>query len=91
MTAFALIHNPLVVYVDNDEDYNYFRSVRRHFHHNQTCFVRVERSRMWSFSPANKKRVWDITSRDGYPQYYPNTIIDDYSLAQNAKYEVVFL
>lgn len=89
MTAFGLIHNPLVVYVDNDDDYDYFRSVRSHFHSNWTCFVTLDRSKMWAFSAANKQRVRNITSIDGYPKIYPNTIIDDYSLTQNAKYEVI--
>lgn len=90
MTSFALIHNPIVVYVDNDDDYDYFRSLRRHFDVDRTCLVRLERSRMWAFSDANRRRVRDITGQDGYPQFYPNTIIEDYSLTQNAKYEVIY-
>lgn len=90
MTSFALIHNPIVAFVDNDEDYDYFRSLRRHFDVGLTCLVRLERSRMWAFSAANRRRVRDITGQDDYPQFYPNTIIEDYSLTQNAKYEVIY-
>lgn len=89
MSAFGLIHNPLVVYVDNDDDYDYFRSIRRHFYSNWTCFVQLNRSRTWAFSAATKQRVRNVTGSYGYPQIYPNTIIGDYSLTQNAKYEVI--
>ena len=85
MTSFALIDNPLVVFVDNDDDLSYFRSLRR----DKTCFVLVRRSLMCSFSEETRQRVTNITRRPGYFKKYPNTVITDYSLVQNAKYEVM--
>ena len=88
MKSFAFIDNPLVVYVDNDEDYDYVRSIRQHIDQNRTCIVELERSRMWTFSTFNKQRVQNITSTEGYPRIYPSTVVADYSLMRNAKYEV---
>ena len=86
MKSFAFIDNPLVVYVDNDEDYDYVRSIRQHIDQNRTCVVQLERSRMWAFSTFNKQRVQNITSSEGYHRIYQSTA--DYSLMRNAKYEV---
>ena len=88
MTSFALIENPLIAYIDNDEDFEYFRAIRRHVARELTCLIRVDRNRMWAFSEKNRQRVRNITDMDGYLHFYPNTVITDYSLTQNAKYEV---
>ena len=88
MKSLAFIDNPLVVYIDNDEDYDYVRSIRQNIDQNRTCIVQLERSRMWAFSSFNKQRVQNITSSEGYPRIYPSTVVADYSLMRNAKYEV---
>ena len=73
MKSFAFIDNTLVVYVDNDEDYDYVRSIHQHIDQNGTCVVQLERSRMWAFSTFNKQRVQNITSSEGYHRIYQST------------------
>jgi hypothetical protein len=88
MASFALIENPLVVFVDNEEDLNYFRSVRSLQPANRTRLVLVERNCLWSFSSRIESRIAAIYRKPGYPKHYPNTVIPHYSMSMFAKYEV---
>jgi hypothetical protein len=101
MTAFALIENPVVIYVDNDDDLEYFRAVRRasrfSAERRRTHFVRVRRrsddlagtTELWTLSNETVTRVASIFGQSGYARHYPNTVVPRYALAMHAKYEVM--
>lgn len=87
MTIFASIDNPLIAFIDNDDDFNFFTSIRRVLPENLTRLIRVNRSQLWSFGIEN--RISEIYKIPGYPKHHPNTVLPAYSSAMHAKYEVL--
>lgn len=87
MTVFACIENPLVVYVDNDDDMAYFVKVRSGLPPNATRIIKIIRNETWAF--GLESRITKIFKQPGYPQHQPNTVVPGYSIAMHAKYEVM--
>ena len=85
MQIFHRITNPIIAYIDNDEDIAMFKVLRNMLPPNRTKIVKVSRDKTWAFSlrPAIKK----IFSQANYPKHHPNTVIPDYSCVMHAKYE----
>jgi hypothetical protein len=88
MAPFALVENPVIAFIDNEDDLRYFRLVRSRLPANRTRFVLVERNRLWSFSSSVESRIAAIYRKPGYPKHYPNTVMPLYSMSMYAKYEV---
>ena len=87
MRIFRHIQNPLIVYLDRNEDIDYFHKLRENIPKNLTMTVKVTRNRLWSF--GLRKRIAAIYAQPNYPKFHPNTVIPDYSCVMHAKYEFV--
>lgn len=88
MAVFALIENPLVVFVDNNDVLDYFRLVRSRQPANRTHFVLVNRTSLWSFSEQTESRIAAIFGQPNYAHHYPNTVVPRYAMSMFAKFEV---
>lgn len=87
MTVFARITNPVVFYVDTDNEANLFSIIRSHQPKNRTRIVRVDRKDLWSFSLV--PYIEEIYNQPYFPKHHPNTVRPDYSAAMHAKYELI--
>ena len=83
MKVFQQIENPLVVYVERQEDVEYFTQLRRD--RCRTHIVLVNRNDTWAFSL--QLNISKIYHDPNYPKYYPNTFYPEYSCTMHAKYE----
>lgn len=87
MTVFGRITNPVVFYVDADNEANLFGIIRSHQPKNHTQIVRVDRKDLWSFSLV--PYIEEIYNQPFFPEHHPNTVRPDYSAAMHAKYELI--
>ena len=87
MKSFSLIDNPLVAYLDNDDDIRYFEGVRKTVPKHRTRIVKIHRKSLWAFKIEPQIRA--VFSQSSYPKYLPNTVVSEYSAAMHAKYELV--
>ena len=85
MRIFRQIQNPLIVYLERNEDIDYFHKLREDLPKNLTMTVKVSRDHLWAF--GLRKRIAAIYSQPNYPKFHPNTVIPDYSCVMHAKYE----
>ena len=84
--TFRLIQNPLVVYTDSDRLMDQMKSSRTDLQ-NITKLFWIDRNSSWAF--RRKDIIKDIFAMKGYPVYYPNTVVPEYSCLMHAKYDVV--
>ncbi|KAK7114093.1 hypothetical protein V1264_000214 [Littorina saxatilis] len=82
---YAKIVSPVVLYTDSAQFARYFLGVRRRLEH-LTKVVRVDRSKLWSFSLRDK--IAKIYSGH-YPRFYPNTVNPDYTCMTHAKFDML--
>lgn len=87
MTVFGRINNPLIIYVDTDDDASYFNLIRINFPRQLTRIVKVKRNDLWAFSL--QPFIGEIYGQEWYPKHLPNTVRADYSCAMHAKYELM--
>ena len=87
MRIFRRIQNPLIVYLDRNEDIAYFHKLREELPKNLTMTVKVSRDRLWAF--GLRERIAAIYAQPDYPKFHPNTVIPDYSCVMHAKYELM--
>ena len=85
MTIFDRINNPVVAFLESEEDVKYFTELRSKFPANRTKIVWFNRNDTWAF--GLKSKISDIFSQPGYPKHHPNTVVPEYSCAMHAKYE----
>ena len=85
MVAFKWIENPVVAFFDNEDIMKTFMELRKTLPANRTKIIKLDRSKMWSFSLLG--RIKSIFSRPQYPRYLPNTVYPEYSCAMHAKYD----
>lgn len=84
--TFMYLLNPVVVYTDSEEFYSHMKTLRTGFE-NKTKLFLFNRTSSWAFE--RKQEIREIFSLKGYPKYYPNTVVPEYSCAMHAKYDVV--
>ena len=84
--TFKLLLNPLVVYTDSKQFYDYMLKLREKFQTRTKMFM-LNRTSSWAFQ--RKDITKDIFSIKGYPKHYPNTVVPEYSCAMHAKYDVI--
>lgn len=82
MSVYKYLKNPLVVYTDSSSFADYFRKIRQNFS-DTTKIIKIDRDSMWSFSI--KPNISKIFSKSGYPKFYPNTVIPDYTCMTHSK------
>lgn len=87
MSVFGRINNPLVVFTDSQEIFDYFVKLRAHFEPERTKVVCLNRTSLWAFSLA--PQIKEIFLQPGYPTLDPNTINENYSCVMHAKFELV--
>ena len=87
MRIFQFIANPLYVYLDDVKYISIFQELRQRHFQNITKIVVIDRRKMWAFSL--RRNISNIFSNPDYPRLYPNTVIEEYSCAMHAKYEVL--
>ncbi|KAK6182308.1 hypothetical protein SNE40_010021 [Patella caerulea] len=86
MKTFQYLHNPLIVYVDDQEVAEIFEKLRKDLK-SMTKIIMLDRTKLWSF--GLNRRITNIFSNASYPKFHPNTVVPEYSCAQHAKYECV--
>ena len=87
MTSFALIKNPVVVYLEGDEDIALFKQIRKVLPDNLTLVVKIQRNELWAFRLI--PHIRKIFEKAFYPRHLPNTVVPAYSSAMHAKYELM--
>ena len=89
MDVFSRITNPLVVYFDDHESFEYFKNLRNENTDlfKRTIIVKINRRNLWDFSLLSN--ISQIFSDPNYPKFLPNTVVPEYSCAMHAKYELV--
>ena len=87
MRIFGHIRNPMVAFFENDQDIDYFKKIRRGFVEDRTRIVKVSRDKLWAFTLRD--RIAAIFEQPGYPRFYPNTVVPEYSCVMHAKYELM--
>jgi hypothetical protein len=85
MSSFNKLLNPVIFFLETDEDIDMIRQLRNHLPSNITKIVRFDRSSSWSFGLQD--RIAEIFNQSSYPKHYPNTVEPDYSCAMHAKYD----
>ena len=85
MKIFGSIQNPVIAFMEDDADIEYFREIRQHMPDNRTIIIKVDRNDLWAFSLVEPLK--DLFQRVDYPKYHPNTVIAEYSCVMHAKYE----
>jgi hypothetical protein len=85
MSNFEFIENPLIFYVETEQDYQLVTSIRsrRNF---PTRVVLVDRNEMSSF--RNLEKVRESIRTAEFTLASPNTTVAEYSCVQHAKYEL---
>lgn len=89
MKIFERLNNPLVAFVETDEDVHRFDAIKQKRLRNLTRIVKVSRDELWSF--RIRFRVAAIFAQPGYPKHHPNTVYPEYSCVMHAKYELMGL
>ena len=84
--AFAYLLNPLVVFTDSPKFYKRVLKLRTKLQ-DRTKLLMFNRTSSWAFQRRDVIRR--IFSSKGYPKYYPNTVLPEYSCAMHAKYDVI--
>ena len=88
MRIFSKISNPVVVYVDDNKYYKYFKHLRDSANlSSKTKIFKLERDDIWAFSLLPK--IEKIFSNPKYPKFLPNTVVPEYSCVMHAKYELM--
>ena len=85
MRIFSKISNPIVAYFDDQQFYEYFKSLRTSS--NRTRIFSVQRKDLWAFSLL--PNITKIFSDPNYPKFSPNTVVPEYSCVMHAKYELL--
>ena len=84
--TFKYLLNPLVIYTDSPNFYNHMLRLRTQLH-NRTRLFMFNRTSSWAFQ--RRDSIERIFKTKGYPKYYPNTVLPEYSCAMHAKYDVI--
>lgn len=85
-SVFESMVNPLIVYTDSRHFQTLMESYRSKLQ-NKTSIFFVNRTRFWPFHLTEKIRA--VFNQPGYPQFYPNTFIPEYSASQHMKFAVM--
>lgn len=85
-TTFRYLQNPLVVYTDSRKFLDTMKALRSKLS-DKTKLLLIDRNSSWAFQ--KRDIIKDIYAIEGYPKYYPNTVVPEYSCAMHAKYDVV--
>ena len=84
--TFKYLLNPLVVYTDSTKFYKRVLKLRTKLQ-DRTKLLMFNRTSSWAFQ--RRDVIKRIFSSKGYPKYYPNTVLPEYSCAMHAKYDVI--
>lgn len=85
-SVFEMMLNPVIVYTDSIDFKTSMENYRSKLI-NKTVICYVNRNMFWPFSLTKKiKAVFD---QPGYPKYYPNTFVPEYSASQHVKFAVM--
>ena len=87
MTAFSKIENPVVAYMNDENDIKHFKAIRANISSSATKIIRVSKDSLWSFSLYHD--IQTIFQNPGYPKHSPNTYVPAYSCVMHSKYEFV--
>lgn len=87
MRPLGKVANPIVAYMENDDDAEYFRKIRSCLPPTHTKIIKVQRGELWSFKL--RPYIKHIYSRSGYPRHEPNTVYPEHTCASHAKYELL--
>ncbi len=83
MTAFCRILNPVVVFMNDDNDLNLFGNIRSFVPNHKTHMFRISKSNIWSFSLLpNISQIYK-----SWPKHNPFTTVPHYTSIAQAKYE----
>lgn len=82
--TFQFLTNPLIVYTDSIIFLRHMTNIRSDLIR-RTKLILIQRNSLWAFQRVESIRK--IFNTHGYPKFYPNTVIPEYSAAQHAKYE----
>ena len=86
--TFQFLQNPLVAYTDSERFRQELTSLR--LRANLTTITKIflmDRNSSWAF--RRKEKIKSIFAMKGYPKYYPNTVVPEYSCSMHAKYDVI--
>lgn len=84
--SFKYMLNSLVVYTDSKIFTEYMLHMRSGMLE-RTKIFRIDRNSSWAFNVT--KKVKKIYNTEGYPKYFPNTVVPEYACVQHAKYDVL--
>ena len=87
MKIFAKIHNPVVAFIEDDNDAKVFMKYRSQVPHDLTILERVQRNTTWAFSLLPK--IETVLKSGTHPKHLPNTVVPEYQPIQHIKYEYV--
>ena len=88
MKIFSKIRNPVVAFIEKQEDQQYFSDIRTQGGlQNLTIIRNVQRNATWAFSLL--PRIREVLAKGHYPKHYPNTVVPEYQPIQHIKYEYV--
>ena len=83
MTSFCRIKNPVVVFMNDDNDLQLFGNIRSNVPEHRTVMYKVAKFSLWSFSLLpNITKVYRT-----YPRHSPSTTVPHYTSITIAKYE----
>ncbi|XP_062620311.1 uncharacterized protein LOC134281899 [Saccostrea cucullata] len=85
-SVFQRMVNPLVVYTDCLNFKMIMEKYRESFP-NKTKVIIIERRKFWSFQIVNN--ISSVFEQPDYPNFYPNTVLPEYSACQHTKFAVV--
>ena len=74
MRIFSKISNPIVAYFDDQQFYEYFKSLRTSS--TRTRIFSVQRKDLWAFSLL--PNITKVFSDPKYPKFSPNTVVAEY-------------
>lgn len=85
-SVFEKMTNPLIVYTDSWNFKLWMEHYREYFS-NKTKLIFTKRDEFWSFQIL--KNIKLIFDQPDYPNFYPNTVLPEYSACQHTKFAVV--
>ncbi|OWF36402.1 hypothetical protein KP79_PYT20434 [Mizuhopecten yessoensis] len=87
LEGFSKFDNDLIAFTDSHKVKGMLQRARMHLPSHKTKIYFINKGDMWAFNLAPE--IKSIFAQPGYPKHSPNTIIEQYSCAMHAKYELM--
>ena len=85
MRSFGKLRNRVMVYLEDPDIVDVFRSIRSQLPWNLTQVVQIRKRDLWSYTLL--PQITKVYVNKSYPKTYPNTVLPEYPCLMHTKYE----